>query len=193
MDATEGRAVARAVQIKKGNVIRWRDGLWQVTDTQQTFIGKKGAYIQMKLQNLRDGHSETNRFSSSDEVDRVFVEGRRMEYLYEDGVSYVFMDPDTGEQVHLDEKVVSDALPYLGYNTEVEVQFYEGRPLAVELPASVVLEVIKTEPAVRGNTATAVTKPAEVETGLTVKVPGHIKKGDRIQVDTRSGEFLGRA
>lgn len=185
--------MARAVQIKKGNVINWRGQLWTVIDTQQTFIGKKGAYVQMKLQSLDDGHIETNRFASSDEVDRAFVETRRMEYLYEDGVSYVFMDPGTGEQVHLGEDLVADALPYLAYNTEVEIQVHQGRPVGLSLPPSVKLEVTRTQPAVRGDTATAVTKPAEVETGLVVKVPGHIKQGERIQVDTRTGEFLGRA
>jgi len=185
--------MARAVQIKKGNVITWRGQLWKVLETQQTSIGKKGAYIQMKLQSLDDGHIETNRFASSDNVDKAFVETRRMEYLYEDGVSYVFMDPESGEQVHLGEELVGDALPYLAYNTEVEIQMHEGRPVDLSLPASVELEVVKTDPAVRGDTATSVTKPAQVETGLVVKVPGYVQQGERIQVDTRSGEFLGRA
>jgi elongation factor P len=185
--------MARAVQIKKGNVINWRDALWKVVDTQQTFIGKKGAYIQMKLQNVSDGHVETNRFSSSEEVDRAFLTVRRLEYLYADGVSYVFMDPSTGDQVHVGGDVLEGVLPYLAYNAVAEVQFHESTPIAVELPASVVLEVTKADPAVRGDTATSVTKPAELETGLVVKVPGHVKKGDKVRVDTRTGEFLGRA
>lgn len=185
--------MARAVRIKTGNVVRWRDELWKVLETQQTSVGKKGAYIQMKLQNLDDGHIETNRFASSDEVEKAFLESRRMEYLYEDGVGYVFMDPETGEQIHIGGDLLGDATRYLAYNTEVTVQFYEDRPINVELPPSVTLEVTGTEPAVRGDTATGVTKPAEVETGLVVKVPGHIKTGEKIQVDTRTGEFLGRA
>jgi len=185
--------VARAVRIKTGNVIRWRDELWKVLQTQQTFVGKKGAYIQIKLQNLDDGHIETNRFASSDQVEKVFLEERRMEYLYEDGVGYVFMDPETGEQTHIEQDLLGEATDYLAYNTDVQIQFHEGRPIGVELPPSVTLEVTKTEPAVRGDTATSVTKPAEVETGLVVKVPGHIKKGENIQVNTRTGEFLGRA
>ncbi len=185
--------MARAVRIKTGNVVRWRDELWKVLETQQTSVGKKGAYIQMKLQNLDDGHIETNRFASSDEVEKAFLESRRMEYLYEDGVGYVFMDPETGEQIHIGGDLLGDATRYLAYNTEVTVQFYEDRPINVDLPPSVTLEVTGTEPAVRGDTATGVTKPAEVETGLVVKVPGHIKTGEKIQVDTRTGEFLGRA
>lgn len=189
----EKHHVPRAVQIKRGNVIKWRDQLWKVVDTQQTFIGKKGAYFQMKLQNMGDGHVETERFASDQELEKAFLETRRMEYLYQDGTNYVFMDPRTGDQMDINERVLSDALPYLAYNAEAEVQLHEGRPLSVELPASVVLEVTHTEPAVRGDTATTVTKPAQVQTGLTVRVPGHIKIGDRIQVDTRTGEFLGRA
>jgi len=185
--------VARAGQIKRGHVIEWRGRLWKVTDTQQTFIGKRGAYIQMKLQSLDDGHVETERFSSDQEVSKAFLESVRMQYLYQDGTSYIFMDPATGDQVPIGEELLSDQLPYLAYNTEVQVQFHEGKAVSVELPASVVLEVTHTEPAVRGDTATAVTKPAQTETGLTVRVPGHIKTGDRIQVDTRTGEFLGRA
>lgn len=183
----------RAGQIKKGNVIKWRDQLWKVADTQQTFTGKRGAYFQIKLQSLDDGHVETERFNSGQDVEKAFVETRRMQYLYQDGHSYVFMDPVTGDQVLIGEAVLSSVLPYLAYNAEAEVQLHEGRAVSVELPASVVLEVTRTDPAVRGDTATAVTKPAEVETGLTVKVPGHVKTGDRIQVDTRTGEFLGRA
>jgi elongation factor P len=185
--------VVRAIQIRNGNVIKWRDELWRVVDTQQTFIGKKGAYVQMKLQNLGDGHTEQQRFSSSDDLEKAYMETRRMEYLYQDGPVYVFMDPDSGEQLRLGEDIVEDALPYLSYNSEVDVILSEGKPIDIELPASVVLEVTNTDPAVRGDTATSVTKPAEVETGLTVKVPGHVKEGDRIQVDTRTGEFLGRA
>jgi len=185
--------VPRAGQIKKGHVIEWRDQLWKVTDTQQTFIGKKGAYFQMKLQSMDDGHVETERFGSDQELKKAFVATRRMQYLYQDGNSYVFMDPNTGDQIHIHEDVLGAALPYLAYNAEVEVQSHEGRPISVALPSSVVLEVTQTDPAVRGDTATSVSKPAQVETGLSVKVPGHVKTGDKIQVDTRTGEFLGRA
>ncbi|MHC4481804.1 MAG: elongation factor P [Planctomycetota bacterium] len=183
----------RAGQIKRGNVIKWRGQLWRVTETQQTFTGKRGAYFQMKLQSLDDGHVETERFNTSQEVEKAFVESRRMQYLYQDGPNYVFMNPDTGEQILIGEGILRDALSYLAYNAEVEVQLHEGRPVSLDMPASVALEVTKTEPAARGDTATAVTKPAETETGLVVKVPGHVKTGDRIQVDTRTGAFLGRA
>jgi elongation factor P len=183
----------RAVKIRAGNVIRWRGENWRVLDTQQTFTGKHGAYFQMKLQSLSDGHVETNRFGSNENIDRAYVETKRMQYLYQDGVNYVFMDPKTGEQILLGEDMLKGVIPYMPYNADVEIQFVDEKPVAAELPASVVLEVTYTEPAVKGDTATSVTKPAEVETGVSVKVPGHVKIGDKISVDTRTGEFLGRA
>ncbi len=193
LNGKERRSVVRAGQIKRGNVIKWRDQLWKVVDTQQTFVGKKGAYFQMKLQSMDGGRTVTERFNSGQQVEKAFLETRRVQYLYQDGSSYVFMDPGTGDQIHIPEDALGEALPYLAYNAQVEVRLHEGKTVSVELPASVVLEVTRTEPAVRGDTAATVTKPAEVETGLSVKVPGHIKVGDRIQVDTRTGQFLGRA
>lgn len=183
----------KAVDIRKGHVLRYKDVLWAVVDTQVTYVGKRGAYTQVKMQSLDDQHIETQRFSTSDIVEKAFLESRAMTYLYRDGDNFVFMDPDTGEQVTVAQKLIEDIVPYLAYNAETQIAFFEGRPVRVEIPASVVLEVTKTDPAVRGDTATGVTKPAEVETGLVVKVPGHIQLGETIRVDTRSGEFLGRA
>jgi len=183
----------RAVDIRKGHVIQFRDALWLVLDTQVTYVGKRGAYTQVKMKNLQDRHIETQRFSTSDAVEKAFVESRQMIYLYRDADSYVFMDPGSGEQVSISEDLLEEAAPYLAYNAEAAVDLCDGRPVQVRLPASVVLEVTKTEPAVRGDTATGVTKPATVETGLVLKVPGHIRQGERIRVDTRTGEFLGRA
>lgn len=186
-------AIIEAGSVRKGNVIEHEGDLWMVLDTQQTYVGKKGAYVQIKMQNLENNHIETKRFSTSDKVEKAFLETKHMTYLYEDTAGHVFMDPDTGQQVTISRDQLEDVMPYLAYNAEVEVEFHENRPVTVEMPPSVVLEVTDTEPAVKGDTATSVTKPAEVETGLTVKVPGHIKEGDKIEVDTRSGEFLGRA
>jgi len=160
---------------------------------EQVFSGKRGAYHQLKLQSVTDGHVEQNRFNSTDNVEKVSLDVRNMEYLYPDGNSYVFMDPQNGEQLHIPEDVIKDALPYLSYNIRLDICFHEDKPISVELPPSVVLEVTHTEPSTKGGTITAVPKPAELETGLVVKVPGHVKIGDRVQVDTRTGEFMGRA
>lgn len=183
----------RAGEIRKGNVIEFRDALWQALDTQITYVGKRGAYVQVKMQNLDDQHIETQRFSTSDNVERAFLESKTMTYLYGNPDSFVFMDPETGDQVEVDASKMEDVASYLAHNAEVAIRFCKGRPVRIEVPASVVLEVTKTEPALRGDTATGVTKPAEVETGITVKVPGHIRQGEKIRVDTRTGEFLGRA
>ena len=183
----------RAVEIRKGNVIEFRDALWLVLDTQVTYVGKRGAYTQVKMKNLQDRHIETQRFSTSDNVEKAFVESRQMVYLYRDADSYVFMDPGSGEQVPIGEELLEDVASYLAYNAETAIDFCKGRPVEVRLPASVALEVTRTDPAVRGDTATGVSKPATVETGLVVKVPGHIRQGEQIRVDTRTGEFLGRA
>ncbi|MFP4026268.1 MAG: elongation factor P [Candidatus Brocadiia bacterium] len=182
-----------AGNIKNGNVIEYEGSLWVVLDTQVTYVGKKGAYSQIKMKNLDDKHIETERFSTSDKLKKAFLESRRMTYLYEDTAGYVFMDPDTGEQTTLDRDMMEGLVQYLPYNAEVQVEFYEDRAISIELPPNVELEVTDTDPAIKGDTATSVTKPATVETGLTVKVPGHIKQGEKIRVDTRSGEFLGRA
>ena len=182
-----------AVKIRTGQVILVDSQLWKVLNTQQTFTGKHGAYVQIKMKRLIDGHTETRRFSSSDNIETAFLEEKTMEYLYPDGDHHVFMDPKSAEQITLSAGDLEDVLKYVTYNSQVSITFHEGTPVGIELPTSVVLEVVHTEPAARGDTATAVTKPAELETGLTVKVPGHVKTGDRVKVDTRSGEFLGRA
>jgi len=183
----------RAVEIRKGHVIEFRGGLWLVLDTQVTYVGKRGAYVQVKMRNLQDQHIETQRFSSSETVEKAFVESRQMVYLYQDGRDYVFMDPSSGEQLAIGEEMLEGIAPYLAYNCEVAVELCDGRPVRVQLPASVVLEVTRAEPAVRGDTATGVTKPVELETGLVIKVPGYIQQGEKVRVDTRTGEFLGRA
>jgi len=183
----------RAVEIRKGHVIEFRGGLWLVLDTQVTYVGKRGAYVQVKMRNLQDQHIETQRFSSSETVEKAFVESRQMVYLYQDGRDYVFMDPSSGEQLAIGEEMLEGIASYLAYNCEVAVELCDGRPVRVQLPASVVLEVTRAEPAVRGDTATGVTKPVELETGLVIKVPGYIQQGEKVRVDTRTGEFLGRA
>jgi elongation factor P len=183
----------RAGEIRKGNVIEHKGALWFVLDTKITYSGKRGAYVQVKMQNIADRHIQTVRFSTSDSVEKVFLESKTMTYLYQSGTGYVFMDEATGDQVEMEEAVAADIAPYLAYNAGVEINFCRGQVVEAQLPASVVLEVSKTDPAVRGDTATNVTKPAEMETGLVVKVPGHIQTGEKIRVDTRSGEFLGRA
>ena len=185
-------AVIEAGSVRNGNVIEYEDELWVVLDTQQTFVGKKGAYVQIKMKSLEDGHIGTQRFSTSDKVEKAYVESKRMTYLYEDTAGHVFMHPETGEQVTIGRDMLEDVLPYLAYNAEVEVEFHGDRALTVELPPSVVLEVTNTEPAVKGDTATNVTKPAYLENGYEIQVPLFLNEGDIVRIDTRTGEYSER-
>lgn len=184
--------IIEAGEVRKGHIIEFNDSLWRVLDTEEAFVGKRGKYTQVKMKNLDDGHINTQRFSTSDRVEKAFVDTKRLTFLYEDIGGYVFMDPETGRQSHVDQDLFGELRDFLTYNMEVDIDFYQDKPVGVQMPASVVLEVTKAEPAVKGNTATSVTKPAELETGVTIKVPGHISKGDKVKVDTRTREFLGR-
>ncbi len=182
----------QAGEARKGHIIEYKDSLWRIVDIQEAFVGKRGKYAQIKMKNLDDGHSETQRFATSDKLEKAFVESKKLTFLYEDTGGYVFMNPETGEQCHVDQDLFGDMKDFLAYNMELDIDFHQNKAVGVQMPPSVVLEVTKAEPAVKGNTATSVTKPVELETGVTVKVPGHITTGDKIRVDTRSRDFLGR-
>lgn len=172
--------------------MEYNDSLWTVIDVAEAFVGKRGKYAQIKMKNLEDGHIETQRFATSEKLEKAHVENMRLTYLYEDTGGYVFMEPDSGRQYHVDTDLVGDMKDFLSYNMELDIDFYRGKAVGVQMPPSVVLEVTKADPAVKGNTATSVTRPVELETGLTIKAPGHIKEGDRVKVDTRTRHFLGR-
>ncbi len=182
----------QAGDVKKGHIIEHNDSLWRVVDVQEAFVGKRGKYAQVKMKNLDDGHTETQRFATSDKLEKAYVETRKLTFLYEDTGGYVFMNPENGEQFHVDQDLLGEMRDFLTYNMELDIDFHANKAVGVQMPASVVLEVTKADPAVKGNTATSVTKPVELETGVTVKVPGHITKGEKIRVDTRSRDFLGR-
>jgi elongation factor P len=180
-------------ELKRGNVVRYNNDLWQIQEMEHVKPGKGPAYYQVKLKNVTNGTNISQRMNVFDDLDLMYTERREMEYLYQDGVGHVFMDTETYEQVTLSEDLVGEAMQYVPHNSSVSVLFVDGKPTIVDLPAAVELEVTETEAAVKGDTATNVTKRAETQTGLVVKVPIHIKKGEKIKVDTRTGEFLGRA
>ena len=182
----------QAGDVRKGNILEYKDSLWNVIDVQEAFVGKRGKYAQVKMKNLEDGHIETQRFATSEKIEKAHVDTRRLTYLYEDAAGYVFMKPDTGAQHILDPDLLGDQRDFLSYNMELDIVFYGERAVGVQMPPSVVLEVTRAEPAVKGNTATSVSRPVDLETGLTIKAPAHIGEGDRVRVDTRSREFLGR-
>jgi len=184
--------VAKANELRKGSVIRVDGELWLVTDAQHITPGNWRGYVQCKLKNLMKGNNVSRRFRSVDVVDDVYSEQRLMEYLYQDGTNYVFMDVETNEQTFIDGGLIADSLPYMAFNSRAKISICDGKPIGIELAPTVVLEVIETEQAAIGDTVSNVTKPATLETGLVVKVPAHINKGDRLKIDTRTGEFSGR-
>ena len=181
-----------ATELRKGMVIQQDDGLFVVTDTQHITPGNKRGILQAKIKHLKDGHTIQRRFRSTDRVEQAYLESKKFEYLYEEKSAFVFMDTETYEQLRLDADVVGEEIPYIALNSQVQITFHDGAPVSIDLPSSVVLEVKQTDPGAKGNTVTNVYKPATLETGLVVKVPLHIVIGNRIKVDTRSGEFVER-
>jgi elongation factor P len=180
--------------IKKGNVILIDDVLHQIIDYYKTQPGKGGAYAQIKLKNLNSGAIFEKRFRSAETVERAHLESKKVQYLYNDGEGFNFMDNETYEQFSLDADIVGDSKNYLKENSDVVIKFHGTTPLEIEFPTSIALEVTFAEPAVRGNTASGnPQKEVELETGLKVMVPMFITEGEMVKVDTRTGEYLERA
>ena len=155
--------------------------------------GKGAAFVRTKYRNILTGATREEAFSPNDKFDQAVIETKQMQYLYNDGTLYYFMDPESYEQVPLAFELVEDAIKYLRENDTATVRFYEGNAFIVEAPNFVDLKIIETEPGVKGNTATNVTKAATVETGAVIQVPIFINEGEKIQIDTRTGEYLGRS
>lgn len=182
-----------ATDIRRGSVIKVDGELCVVADFQHITPGKGQALIQTKIKNLRTGSITQRRFRSTDKVEDVFLDTKVMEYLYQDGSAYVFMDVKTYDQLSLGEDVVGEVMGYIPPNLQVKVTFHEGRAISVDLPSSVALEVVETDPGEKGNSVTNVFKAATLETGLVIKVPLFVNQGEKVKVDTRTGEFLERA
>jgi elongation factor P len=145
------------------------------------------------MRNLRTGSMMEHRFSSEDKVERVALDEHEMEYMYDDGEYYYFMNTENYEQMHLTKDMLGDGVLYLIPQLRVNVEFYEGKPISVELPPSVEMTVMETEPGLKGSTVSNVTKPAKMDTGLVVQVPGFINQGERIRVSTSGGTYQERA
>jgi elongation factor P len=183
----------KATQMRVGNIIL-RDGeLFRVDSMDHVTPGKGRAHVQTLLRNLRTGASYDVRFRSDDSVEKAILETVEMEYLYADGDSHIFMNNDSYEQMPLPEELLGNAMDYLLPNTTVQVEMHDGRPVGLELPNSVKLKVVETEPPLKGATAAGSAKPATLETGLVVNVPQFVDVDDVIEVDTRSGAYLTRA
>src|SRR5581483_134670 len=168
------RAMAKvlATEIRAGNLIEWDKRVWRVLKSYHVHVGGRGgAFMQVEMKDIETGTKTNQRFRTDEKIERAFVEGREMEYLYYDGTSYVFMDKETFEQLNLSAELLEGQVEYLLPNTNVMVNFHNERPIGVQLPPSVVLTITETEPNVKGGTATGSFKPAKTDTGLTVMVP----------------------
>jgi elongation factor P len=183
----------KATEIRKGNVIKLNNDLFRVLAMQHITPGNWRGMVQTKLRNIRSGSSSEVRFRSEDEVDKIALETKQMQYLYHDQQGYHFMDTETYEQVALDDEVLGDTMSYVIAETMIEMEWHDGTPLGVELPGSVDLKVVDTAPGIKGATASAQRKPATLETGLVVQVPSFIEQGEAIRVSTEDGSYLERA
>lgn len=179
-------------ELRKGVTFALDGEVYRVLEYQHHKPGRGSATIRTKLRNLRTGATLDRNFISGDRVQDIRLDHRTVQYLYNDGNLYYFMDTDTFEQPALPAEVIGDAANYLKEGITIDVSFYEGEPLDIELPITVELEVTKTQPGVKGDTATGATKAATLETGLVVQVPLFVSEGDVVRVDTRTGQYLTR-
>jgi len=182
-----------ATQLRPGMIIKHNQELHAVFSVEHRTPGNLRAFIQAKLRNVRTGAMFEHRFRSADAVEKVVVDETEMEYLYNDGSNYYFMNTETYDQIHLTQDALGETVDYLTPNLKITVELYEGRAIGVELPQTVDMQVVETEPGLRSATASSVTKPAKLETGLVVQVPAFINQGERIRIDTAEGIYLERA
>jgi elongation factor P len=182
-----------ATQMRPGMIIKHNNELHTVFAVEHRTPGNLRAFIQAKLRNLRTGAMFEHRFRSPDPIERVIVDEIPMEFLYNDGDDYYFMDTATFEQTNLKRDTLGDAVEYLTANLQITVSIFDGVPVGIDLPQTVELTVVETEPGLKSATASSVTKPATLETGLIVQVPPFINEGEKIRVDTAEGVYLSRA
>jgi elongation factor P len=180
-------------QFKNGMHIELDGSVWRIMDFQHVKPGKGGAFVRTRVKNLDSGAVVDRTFRAGEKFPRVHTEVKEVQYLYDAGDEVVFMDTDTYEQFSFSRDSVADALPYLEPSSSVQMLWVDRRPAGVQLPGSVELSVAETEPGVRGDTVSNVTKPAKLETGAVVQVPLFVNVGDRVKVDPREGRYISRA
>lgn len=182
----------KAAEMKKGMTITLDGILYSIVDFQHVKLGKGGAVFQTKLRNLVDGGIRDARFRSEENIDQAYLDKRNFEYLYSAGSEHILMDVENYEQITLDDEQFGEGMKYLKGNEKLQVSMYKERPVQVVLPNTVDLEVVDTAPEIKGATATNQYKPAKLETGIEISVPPFIKQGEKIRVDTRTGEYVTR-
>ncbi|MDH3626950.1 MAG: elongation factor P [Acidobacteriota bacterium] len=183
----------KATLIRKGHLVRIDGQLYRVLVMDHVTPGKGRAHIQVKLRNIIEGTQKDMRFRSSEDVERVALEPKKMQFLYADGDAYHFMDTETYEQTAIMADALGDSVNYLLPDTMVDTEWFEGKPLGIQLPATVDLKVVETDPGIKDATAQAQRKPAKLETGVTIQVPSFIEQGELIRVSTIDGSYSERA
>ena len=183
----------QATQIRRGMVIIHNGVPHKVVEFHHHTPGNLRAMVQTKMRNLKTGATTEHRFRSTDDVERAILEDNQMTYLYKEADTYYFMNTETYDQVGLNAEDLGDVVGYLLPDTVIQVQFYEGAPIGIDIPAVVELTVVETEPEIKGATVSNVGKSAKLETGITIQVPAFIKQGEKIRVDTTEGRYIERA
>ncbi|WP_180541552.1 elongation factor P [Nevskia soli] len=182
-----------ATKLRPGMVVKFNNDLFSVFSVNHRTPGNLRGFVQAKMRNLQSGSMIEHRFSSEDKVERAILDEVEMEYLYDDGEYFYFMNTTNYEQLHLTKDILGDAVEYLIPELRVHVEFYNGKAISVELPATVDMTVMETEPGLKGSTVSNVTKPAKMETGLVVQVPPFILEGEKIRINTAEGTYQERA
>jgi elongation factor P len=183
----------QATRMRKGTIVKIGDDLFRVLDLQHVTPGNLRGFVRVKFRNIRSGTLSDQKLRSEDFVERATLDEREMQYMYNDGDSYYFMDTESYDQVHISSEALGESVNYLIPEMLIRVEFYGSEPVGIELPQTVDLLVQDTPPALKGATASAQLKPATLETGLVVQVPPFVSAGDRIRVSTETGEYQSRA
>jgi elongation factor P len=184
--------MASTNDIKNGVVLKIDGQLWQIIEFQHVKPGKGGAFVRTKMRNVVTGRVNDKTYNAGAKVEIAVVDRRDYQFLYKDGDDFVFMEPETYDQIHIVPETVGDAADYLLEGMHAQIATNEGNPLYVEMPASVVLEITHTDPGLQGDRSTGGTKPATLETGKEIQVPLFLETGTKVKVDTRDGSYLGR-
>jgi elongation factor P len=186
-------ATIQATRLKKGMLVKMEQDLFRVLELQHVTPGNLRGFVRVKLRNIRSGNLSDQKLRSEDSIERAMLDEREMQYLYQDGEDYYFMDTSSYEQIHISSDALGDSMSYLKPEMTIQVEFYGSEPVGIELPQTVDLKVVETVPGIKGATASNQVKPATLETGLVVNVPPFINTGDVIRVNTETGEYLARA
>ena len=180
-------------ELRSGTKVEMDGALWETVDYMHQKIGRGGAKVVAKFRSLESGSIVDRTFNATEKLQDIFVEGRKMQFLYKDGAEFIFMDMETFDQAGLPMNLAGDAAKFLKENLEVEVQFYKDKPLKITLPNQVTLKITQTDPGLKGDTVSSSGKPATLETGATITVPLFVGQDEDVRVDTRTGTYLGRA